>query len=163
MTPNQKKLIRTSMTKYCKAAEANEVHWHYSQQRPFSYTDNPSAEWVSKDCSGYVGNVFWNAMHDLHIFLADPLGYRYTGVGNTWTSEEWLRENGKKVTEVNGYWIGDIVRWGQGHLAHMAVCRTNGTAKTSWWSSHGREAGPMPVRLDYRDDFVGVWRHPALL
>lgn len=163
LSPTQKKKIRQSMAVYCAAARNNEPNIHYSQQRPFRYYDQIGTGWVVLDCSGFVGNVFWNAMHDTNIFLHDVCDYRYTGIGNTWSIEAYLRKNGKRVVEDNGYLVGDVARWGQGNHAHTAVCSKAGSAKTSQWTSHGRESGPNLVTLYYRDDLVGVWRHPALL
>lgn len=162
LSPTQKKKVRAHMAAYCVRAEANERAWHYSQQRPFQYIDNPGFSWIVADCSGYVSIVFHDAVHDLGIFLADPLGYRYTGIGNTWSEEAWLRAHGKRITN-NAYFVGDLVRWGEGSHSHTAICRKNGSANTSLWSSHGREAGPVGVKLGYRTDLIGVWRHPALL
>jgi hypothetical protein len=46
---------------------------------------------------------------------------------------------------------------------HTAICSKAGSASVSEWTSHGSEGGPKVVRLHYRDDIAGVWRHPALL
>lgn len=161
-TPTQKKKVRDHQTSYCLRAEANERAWHYSQARPFYYINNPSIDWVQADCSGYVSIVYHDAMHDLGIFLTDPLGYRYRGIGNTSSLEAWLREHGTRVPRTNKLLVGDIARWGQGEHAHTAIVRTPGNWSTAILSSHGREAGPMGVNIDYRDDLVGVWRHPFL-
>ncbi len=162
-TPTQKQKIRASIPLYCGAAFKNEVRIHYTQQRPFRYYDDIGRGAVNLDCSGFVGNVFWNAMHDTHIYIHDPLNERYTGYGYTGTLEAYLRQHGKQVHEVNGFLVGDIVRWGQGQHAHTAVCFKAGSEAVSRWASHGREAGPVSVQLDYRNDLVGVWRHPVLL
>ncbi len=162
-TPTQKSKWRKSMAAYCKAAVANERNIHYSQQRPFRYYDNIGVGFVVLDCSGFVGNVFWNAMHDTAQYLHDPLDYRYTGYGWTGSLESYLRTFGKWVNEQNGYLVGDIARWGQGNHAHTAVCSKAGSASTADFTSHGREAGPDIVKLHYRNDLVGCWRHPALL
>ncbi len=162
-TPTQKKNWRDSIAGECKQAVANEPNIHYSQQRPFRYYDHIGTGFVVLDCSGFVGNCFWNAMHDTGVYLHDVCDYRYTGIGNTSSIEAYLRANGKRVTETNGYLVGDVVRWGEGNHAHTAICSKAGSAKTAQWTSHGREAGPNLVNLNYRDDLVGVWRHPALL
>ncbi len=164
ITPTQKKKVRTSISVYCGAAVLNEPRIHYSQQRPFGYVDHIGEGFHTLDCSGFVGNCFWNAMHDTGIYLHDPCDYRYTGYGNTWSIEAYLRAHGKKVaTNDQLILVGDVARWGQGNHSHTAICSTKGTALSAWFTSHGREAGPMKERLHYRDDLVGVWRHPALL
>ncbi len=161
-TPTQKKKVREHIPTYCLSAERNEVAWHYSQARPFRYINNPSQDWVVADCSAYISIVFHDAMHDLGIFLADPLGYKYRGIGNTASMEAWLRSNGTTVPRTHKLLVGDIARWGYGATAHTAIVRLAGTWSAAVLSSFGREAGPLPVHVDYRDDFVGMWRHPAL-
>ncbi len=162
-TPTQKKKIREAMAAYCKQAVANEWNISYSQQRPFHYYQNIGTGHAVLDCSGFVGNVYHAAMHTTAVFMHDPLDYRYTGYGWTGSLEAYLRVFGKRVTEDNGYLVGDVARWGTGNHAHTAVCSKAGSASTAQWTSHGREAGPDVVKLHYRSDLVGVWRHPALL
>lgn len=161
LSPTDKKKIRDTIPPYCAKAVANEWRVHYSWARRFYYYSNLGSSYAVLDCSGLVGNVFWNAMHDTGIYLHDPLDGKYQGVGNTASMENWLRANGKRVT-TQGYLVGDIARWGTGNASHTAVCSKRGTAKTAEWTSHGREAGPVVVNLNYRTDLVGVWRHPAL-
>ncbi len=163
-TPTQKKKIRDNIPPYVKRAIANERRIHYTQARPFHYyNDLGAVTYANIDCSGFVGNVFWNAMHDTGIFIHDPLDCRYRGEGYTGTLEDYLRHYGKRVYEKNGYLVGDIARWGEGEHAHTGVCFKAGSVTVAEWGSHGREAGPQSVKLGYRDDLVGVWRHPALL
>jgi hypothetical protein len=163
LSPTEKKKVRAHITKYCQTAELNQWRWHYSQQRPFRYVNDPASSYVVGDCSAYVSIVYHDCMHDLGIYIADPLGMKYTGWGYTGTLEHFLRANGKRVVEANGYLVGDIARWGEGSHAHTAVCRKAGSAKVAVWSSFGSESGPKPVLLGYRSDLVGVWRHPGLV
>ena len=159
MKPTLKKKVRASISGYCKQAVGNEPRIHYAQTRPFPLVDTIGVGWHTLDCSGFVVNCFWNASHDLKVYVADPSGMKFSGYGNTWTMETWLRKNGKKVTEANGYLVGDIVMYD----GHTAICSKAGTAGTSEWTSHGSEGGPRVVKLGYRDDIQGVWRHPAFL
>jgi hypothetical protein len=154
MTPAQKKLVRQSIANYCGAAVANEPRIHYSQQRPFPFVDVIGAGWHTLDCSGFVVNTFWNAMHDTRLYLGDPSGQRFSGYGNTWTMEAWLREHGHPVT-TQPFLTGDIALYD----GHTTVCSSRG----DHWTSHGSEGGPKYVQLHYRSGLVGVWRHPALL
>ena len=163
LTPTQKLHVRESISRYCEGAFKNEPQIHYSQQRPFTYNDNIGVGYHVLDCSAFVGNCFWNAMHDLKVYLHDVCNYKYSGWGNTGSIESYLRSSGKVVVEANGYLVGDVARWGQGDHAHVGICCKDGTAGTARFASHGREAGPYPVELHYRSDFVGCWRHPALL
>jgi hypothetical protein len=159
LTPTQKKKVRTSISVYCAAAVSNEAKIHYSQRRPFPLVDMIGYGWHTLDCSGFVVNCFWNAHHDLKVYISDPSGQKYSGWGNTWSMESWLREHGKRVTEPNGYLVGDIAMYD----GHTTICSKAGSAKVSDWTSHGSEGGPDRRKLYYRDDLRGVWRHPALL
>ena len=158
LTPTLKKKARASIATYCAAAVSNEPRIHYSQTRPFPFVDVIGYGWHTLDCSGFVVNTFWNAGHDLKVYIGDPSGQKFSGYGNTWTMETWLRAHGKRVREVNGYLVGDVVMYD----GHTAVCSKAGSAQTSEWTSHGSEGGPKVVRLHYRGDVVGCWRHPAL-
>jgi len=158
LTPTQKKKIRDSISGYCAAAVRNEPRIHYSQTRPFPFVDVIGAGWHTLDCSGFVINCFWNAGHDLKVYIADPSGQKNSGYGNTWTMETWLRTNGKRVVEANGYLVGDIAMYD----GHTAVCSKAGNATAAEFTSHGSEGGPKIVRLRYRNDLVGCWRHPSL-
>jgi hypothetical protein len=99
------------------------------------------------------------------LYLADPLGYSYSGFGNTGSEVLWLDTHAKKI--VNGqFYVGDLAINGHSRwtTVHTFVCKKNGTATTSMWSSFGNENAPDPVKLHYHDTpLLGVWRHPALL
>lgn len=164
-TPTQKKKIRATIPPYCAKARANEWRIHYTQARPFWYYNDLGSSYANLDCSGFVGNVFWNAMHDTGIYIRDPLNERWRGIGYTGTLEYYLRAHGKRVVEANGFLIGDIARAGYGEHAHTYLCHKAGSATASRWTSHGWEGGPLEVTLNYRNpnDLVGVWRIPELL
>ena len=159
MTPTEKTHVRASISAYCKAAVANEPRIHYSQARPFPLVDTIGTGWHTLDCSGFVICNFWNAMHDLKIFLHDPSDQKYSGYGNTWTLETWLGAHGKRVTEPNGYLVGDVALWN----GHTAICSKAGNATAADWTSHGSEGGPRIVKLGYRPGPVHCYRHPGLL
>ncbi len=159
LSPTKKKKTRESISAYCAGARGNETRIHYSQGRPFPFVDRIDTGWHTLDCSGFVINCFWNASHDLRVYITDPSGQRMSGYGNTWTMESWLRKNGKRVAEVNGYLVGDIAMFD----GHTMICSKSGTTNSSEWTSHGSEGGPDKRSLRYRGDLVGVWRHPALL
>ncbi len=153
LTPTQKKHVRESISFYCAAAVANEPRIHYAQTRPFPLIDTIATGWHTLDCSGFVVNCFWNAMHDLKVYIADPSAQKYT-----WTMETWLQAHGKKTNEINGYLVGDIAMFD----GHTMICSKAGSAKSSVWTSHGQESGPEPRDLNYRPG-ARVYRHPALL
>ncbi len=159
LSPTVKKKIRSSIQAYCQGGRANEPKISYSQARPFRFMDRPDIGWHVADCSSWVINCYWNAGHDLKVYIADPSGQKYSGYGSTYTLEPWLRKNGKRVREPNGYLVGDIAMYN----GHTTICTKAGSASGSDWTSHGSQSGPKLVKLRYRGDLVGVWRHPALL
>lgn len=164
LSPTLKAKVRANLRATALAGIANEPRIHYDQARRFYYDDQVGVGNSTFDCSGWVGNAFWNAMHDLGVYIHDPLDCKYTGIGNTSTLEAYLRAHGKKVT-TQGFLIGDIARVGVGLHSHVIYCYKAGTAKTALWVSHGWEGGPLSVKwAEYRvDEHVGVWRHPALV
>lgn len=168
-TPTQKKKARESITAYCKAARANEPKIHYSQARPFPFVDDIAHGWHTLDCSGFVVNCYWNAMHDTAVYLPDPSGQKYSGYGNTFSMETWLRANGKRITS-QPYLVGDTAIFKhydpvrQEWVGHTMVCHVRSTGGAALaWTSHGSEGGPGLRSLNYRTDLIGVWRHPGLL
>lgn len=165
LTPTQKKNLRAKISLFCRRAEAREVVWSYTQQRPFTGIGKDPERSHDNDCSGYVSLVFNWAMHEAQVFAADPLGYRYSGYGYTGTQLEWLRSHGSPAP-VDKYLVGDMAIWGHSasNTTHTAICSVRGTASSAWWSSHGNEGGPERVKLGYHPHrLIGVWRHPALL
>lgn len=169
LSPTCKQNVRRVIASFCLRAEQNKAIWHYSQNRPFRGYNVPPDQWHSNDCSGYVSLAFSWAMHWTHCYLADPLGYNYSGIGNTGTMLDWLKEHGGRVIpgSVQKLLVGDIVLYGNPYTSHghTTIVTGSGTQKTAWVSSNGSEGGPYKVRLRYRDpdDLLGVWRHPALL
>jgi len=163
-SPTKKKKLRKAMAAFCVLAESNERRWHYSQSRPITGYGLPASSYHVADCSGYVALVFDHAVHTAGAFLVSPLGSPH-GWGYTGTELDFLRAHGKRVVEANGYLVGDLAVYGQrgSDGSHTTVCRKAGSASTSVWSSHGSERGPVPVKLNYRDDLLGCWRHPGLL
>lgn len=160
LTPTAKKEFRREVISYCKLAEQYEQRWHYSQRRPYTgLGDAPQTHHVN-DCSSYVALVFyWSGRHSMHT-VRDPLNQHYSGWGYTGTSIDYLEE----YPAGGSYRVGDIAFYGpsRSNTTHMTVCRKGGTGDTAVWSSHGQEAGPQAVKLRYRSDLVGVYRHPAL-
>lgn len=164
LTATQKLKVRKAISSYCLKAEANQWNWHYSQQRPFHYVQDPAQHHIVADCSAYVSMVFHAAMNTTHIWLADPLGLHYSGWGYTGTEVAWLRTHSREAPW-DKFLVGDLVVYGHTDAgSHTSVCRRAGNVTTAIWSSNGNEGSPNPTRLQYHPDPVrGVWRHPALL
>lgn len=162
MTADQRKHIRTIIKLYLERAEANQPNIHYSQFRPLtSLGDAPSAGFTT-DCSGLVISAYYWADMWLPYLVKDPGGYGYTGIGNTGSI---LHTNQKRRVPLDHkFFVGDMALFGPSfnYTKHTTICRRNGDAYTSVWTSHGSERGPYPTRLRYRTDFLCVVRAESL-
>jgi len=142
--------FRAAVTEFCLLAEKNEDAWHYVQYRPFPVAVNPSASSLKADCSSYVVMAYHWAMTKSGLAVPDPAGFNWAGFGNTETEDD-------HPSVLSGlYRVGDLAHY----VGHVTLCRKAGTATTAIFSSHGQEAGPMPVSLYYRRDFRKVVRPP---
>lgn len=162
MTPTAKKEFRQQITRYCLVAEKYERLWHYTQQRPYTGLGTPASDTHYNDCSSYVAIAYYKAGRNSGHAVSDPLGYHYTGWGNTGSALAYLDAHHAPVDK---YRVGDVAIYGTSwNTVHMTVCRRAGTSETAVWSSHGTEGGPDPRSLHYHPSpLVGVYRHPALL
>ena len=161
LSPNAKLHFREQVADFCLAAESYESRWHYSQRRPYSGLGVGPANWHTDDCSSYCDLVFWWAGHYSGHPVSAPLGYHYSGYGNTQSAYDYLKAHSAPEDK---YRIGDMAIYGTSWLTkHMTVCRKEGDRSKAVWSSFGREQGPEPHDLHYRSDLVGVYRHSALL
>lgn len=161
LTPAQKKAFKDEIEHFCKLAEQYEGRWHYDQRRPYTGLGAAPQTFHTDDCSSYAALVYYWAMRHSGAAVSDPLNYHYSGYGNTQSAIEYL--DAHEISAVN-YRRGDMAIYGtHWNTKHMTVCRKYGTKTTSVWSSFGQEAGPQAVKLHYRNDLVGVYRHPALL
>jgi len=162
LTPTAKKDFRFQLKRFCLVAQKYESHWAYSQQRRFDGFGVAPSDWHHNDCSGYVCLGFHFAGRLSGHGVHDPLDEGYSGWGNTTTAYAYLKAH---VAPAGKYRIGDVAMFLEREFRHhhMMVCITGGTDYSSVWSSHGRTAGPEAVKLHYRSDLTGVYRHPALL
>ena len=64
--------IRVAIMDFCQKAEANERHWHYSQNRPIKVDVSPSASSVMSDCSGIVIQAYHHAKKKTRLAVLDP-------------------------------------------------------------------------------------------
>lgn len=161
-SPTEKQKLRTALADYCAQCEKNRAGIHYSQARPYHGLGVEPAHGFTADCSSYVTLACFWAGHETGIDFADPNGLNYSGWGFTGT----LLHNNlhHPVPPDHDYLIGDLAIYGPAWATrHVVICRERGTATTSVWSSHGSEAGPLPVRALYRTDLLGVFRPAALL
>lgn len=162
LKPNDKKAVREAIADFCLRAEKNQIRWHYTQARPFSGFGREPEQNHANDCSGYCSLAFNYAMHEVGVYMGDPLGMRYSGWGWTGSQIEWLDKHGGPAP-VGKYLIGDMAFYGtRWATVHVTICRVAGNRETAVFSSNGNENAPQPTKVGYLDDLVGVWRHGAL-
>jgi hypothetical protein len=135
--------FRAALVKFCLAAERNEPRWHYRMMRPLDVSVEPTASYVVSDCSMYVIQAYHWAMGKSGLVVPDPSKQGWSGYGNTSEHED----DHPRVSDGN-YKVGMLAHYS----GHVTLCRKPGTATTAVWSSHGQEAGPIPVSLSYRND-----------
>ena len=170
LTPAQKAAVRQALAAFALGAEKNRLRWTYIEQRPFHGFGLPPTAPHIADCSAYVSLAFNYAMHETGIYLADPLGERYSGIGYTGTEYAFLKAH---QSPVGKYLVGDIAIFGKPSLTvHTAYMRTAGNADTAILSSNGHGStifnrdAPEPVTVAHAaaaQALVGIFRHPALL
>jgi hypothetical protein len=104
-----------------------------------------------------VSIAFYKAARNAGVRVDDPLGYHYSGWGNTGSCYTEMK---KYPAPKDKYRIGDVALYLKtgGFGDHMTVCTKAGTGTTSTWSSFGTEAGPDERSLHYRSDLTGVYR-----
>jgi len=142
--------VRAAIREFCLRAEGNEDSWHYRQIRPIDPSVEPTQSYVVSDCSGYVIQAYHWARTKTGLAVPDPAKKNYTGYGNTSDDEDGH-------PRVTGYYnIGTLAHY----EGHVTICRRPGDASTAVFSSHGQEAGPIPVSLFYRSDLRFVVAPP---
>lgn len=161
LAPNAKKEFREQLRRFCLVAQKYEERWHYTQARPYTGIGAPASYTHHNDCSSYVALAFYRAGSNSGHPVSDPLGYHYTGWGNTGSAYTYLNEF---EAPKDKYRIGDVALYLKGSAAHhhMTVCIKAGDSETAVFSSFGTESGPEERELNYRLDLTGVYRHPAL-
>src|SRR5262245_43747221 len=163
LEPNQKKEFRQQIMRLALVAEKYSPKWHYTQARPYTGLGVPMAYTHHNDCSSYAGLLFYSANHAAGVAVSDPLGWHFSGIGNTQTCYQYLKAH---QAPADKYRVGDIALYGSTwRTVHLTICRKAGTGDTAVWTSFGREAGPEArIGVHYHPSpLVGVYRHPALL
>jgi hypothetical protein len=162
MTPTEKKATRATMADYLRRSEKARSIIHYSQTRPYHGLGVPPETGFTADCSSYVTLACYWAADQSDTPLTDPNGRNYDHYGFTGTL--YAENKNHPVPNGHKYLIGDMAIYGPAYATrHVVICRTAGYAADAVWSSHGSEAGPLPVRVHYRNDLLGVFRPASLL
>lgn len=162
MTSEQRSAIRTIIRRYLERCEMAKPGIHYSQFRPLTSLGDAPASGFTTDCSGLTISAFYWADMWLPYKVKDPGGYGYTGWGYTGSILETNKK--RRVPLDRKFFVGDMALFGSslGRTSHVTICRRNGDAMSSIWTSHGNEAGPYPTRLRYRRDLLCVVRAESL-
>lgn len=158
LTPTQKEIAHLLIRRYCERAEANRENIHYRQFRPMNhFGKSPNGEWTA-DCSGFVTGAFRWADIFTKFAVQDPNGLHYSGYGNTATLLS--RNRTGHVPLWRKFFVGDMALYGPslGDTRHVVICRKAGDRHNAIWTSHGSEAAPYPVYLNYRRDLLLVVR-----
>lgn len=126
----------------------HERAFHYLMRRPMKYTHWSETQlrvWVehrgtvSMDCSEYACTMFHMAG------FRDPCGRGFDGIGNTDSMLATLPH----YSDPAEAFPGALVVWGNVPSHHVAVVLERGS--NPLLASHGREAGPVAVRLHDED------------
>lgn len=163
LSPNEKRDARRLIAKFLRLSEQYKNRISYSQARPFKVMVYPDQGYRG-DCSSYVTQAFAYAWDILDgVPLHDPNGrVEYDGYG--WTGTLLATNHGHRVPLDRRFFVGDLAIFGSFfNTKHVTVCRKGGMEADAVFSSHGTEAGPLPTRLRYRPDLVGVYRPVSLL
>ena len=169
LAPTQKAAVRKQIADFCARAENNRLRWTYVEQRPFhGFGQPPEAPHIA-DCSAYISLAFNWAMHRTGIYLADPLGEHYSGLGYTGTELDFLRAHPAPDAK---YLVGDMAIFGSwSNTIHTAIVKKPG-GQSAVLSSNGHgstifaQDAPEAVTVAAAaaaQPLVGIFRHPALL
>lgn len=102
------------------------------------------------DCSAFATWCIWNGL--------DHFGVRDTVNGQNWRAgyTGTMLSHGKVVQHRDNVLRGDCVLYGRKGTTgeHTAICIGNGMV-----ISHGSEAGPFKLPIDYRTDVIEIRRY----
>jgi len=106
------------------------------------------------DCSSFATWCIWNGIHI-------PFGCRDTVNGAAWKAgyTGTMLEHGKEVAHRENVLVGDCAIYGSGEPGkHTAIVigKKNGQIMVI---SHGSEAGPFYLPIDYRSDLMVIRRY----
>lgn len=133
---------------------AAEVHYTQGAQR-WSAIDRQlriaSGQCLTEgDCSSTATWLLWNALTHVHPHASDVVNGLRWHAGYTGT----IAEHGKRVVHDASIQVGDLILYGSGWpYEHVTVALGGGVC-----FSHGSEAGPFKLGIDYRPDRAMVRR-----
>lgn len=161
LTPTEKAKARGVSANYMLRMEKQRDLHDYTQARPYKGLGKAPEVRFNNDCSAYAACEGYWTQHVTGFLIPDPLGMGYSGWGFTGTALAANRQHPVPLDHV--FMVGDMAIYGQSESAthHMTVCRVKGLAEKAVFSSNGSQAGPLPTRVSYRGDLLGVFR-PAV-
>lgn len=162
MTPTEKQHVRQAIKDYCLRSEKSRGIIHYSQIRPYTCLGDIPEKGFTADCSSFTTAALFWPQKTLGIPMRDPNGRAWDGWGYTGTL---LNENlHHSIPADHPILVGDFAIYGPAYATrHVVICRTGGYRHSAIFTSHGSENGPLPVRVTYRGDLLGIFRPKSLL
>jgi hypothetical protein len=100
------------------------------------------------DCSSMATWLLWNVLYVPYKIKDIVTGANWTA-GYTGT----ISQHGKQVRKDSNIKVGDLILYGSYPYSHVTIAIGNGQC-----FSHGSEAGPYVLGIDYRDDRAQVRR-----
>jgi len=148
--------VQFFINEFWRIAIANRGIWHYSQNRPFDSTVDPSRGGYS-DCSAMIVQAHRYAQEKSGIEVPDPARWKYGGYGNT----DWYEDDWPKIGAP--FRVGDLAHFHSSR--HVIECIKPGNFDTAHWGSNGSEAAPellTSLRSYYRfpDEYMFTVRPP---
>lgn len=156
--PQERNLAKVwaEMAGFLEEMEYFDSIWHYLQQRPIGSMGVAPEHGGKDDCSALaIASAYWTRTHT-GIYLPDPLGYNWSGYGNTVSA--WVTNMRRKLGLSAVFEVGDEALYGAWASKHMSICRKRGTIDKAIFTSHGSEAGPNPTYANYRNDLFAIVR-----
>lgn len=143
------KKARKIVAEYCAALLVHPDDVHYTQG-PERWTGINLERRLGKmlpfygDCSSTATFILWRALTDVHKEMTDIVNGEGWKAGFTGT----IAAHGKTVIHDSNIQVGDLILYGPAPTyEHVAVALGGGMV-----FSHGSEAGPYKLGLDYRPD-----------
>ena len=129
-----------------------EIHYTQGVQRWYGIDHNLKAyrgEYpLYADCSAFTTWCLWNGLS--HYGVRDTVNGANWQAGYTGTQ----KQHGKPVKLRVNWRSGDLVHYGPGTGAHVAIYIGGGQV-----ISHGSEGGPMVLPWNYRSDYAETRRY----
>lgn len=135
------------ITEFWELAITNRGNWHYSQDRLFVVTVDPSGTYIKADCSATPVMARRYAALKTGLKLADPSRQNFSGAGNT----DLFEDDWPKIG--SPFRVGDLAHFHSER--HVIECIHAGTIDTAVWGSNGGEAAPEKFTLSQYHRFPG--------